>query len=102
MLGRSLWKYDFVHRWQPPDSISAGDFAAEAEIFAASINNVKPLSEEPGEGTIESFYSQLSSELDNTLLRQPATLPKQRKNPLQEAAELYDQKLKKLKKKNQK
>ena len=102
VLGRSLWKYDFVHRWQPPDSISAADFAAEAEIFAASINNVKPLSEEPGEGTIESFYSQLSSELDNTLLKQPAPTPKQRKNPLQEAAELYDRELKKSKKKNQK
>lgn len=32
-----LWKYDFVHRWQPPNSVSAAEVAAEAAQFARSL-----------------------------------------------------------------
>jgi hypothetical protein len=42
-----LWEYDFVHRWARPDSVPEAAFTAEAEMFAASINNVKPLRETP-------------------------------------------------------
>jgi hypothetical protein len=42
-----LWEYCFVYRWTRPDSISETAFTAEAEMFAASINNVKPLRETP-------------------------------------------------------
>lgn len=108
-----LWQYDFVHRWLLPNSISEADFAAEADKFATSIEKITPLAEEPGKGTLESFYSQLKdevfstevfeSEIDttfeestslpstvasNTPELKPIKSPKKRKTPLQQAAEL--------------
>ena len=44
----SLWEYDFVHRWLPPDSVSEETFTAETQQFADSIQQVTPLSEEVG------------------------------------------------------
>jgi hypothetical protein len=35
-----LWKYDFVHRWLPPDSISLTDFETEQQYFAANFDRV--------------------------------------------------------------
>ncbi|MBF2002012.1 MAG: hypothetical protein IGS50_24495 [Synechococcales cyanobacterium C42_A2020_086] len=40
-----LWKYDFVHRWQPPNSVSPAEAAAEAAQFARSLASVSPLSD---------------------------------------------------------
>ena len=40
---KSLWKYDFVHRWTPPDSVSDDDFAAESELFAKTTETQEPL-----------------------------------------------------------
>lgn len=58
----SLWRYDFVHRWSPPDSIDPAEFATEAEQFAASLQQVIPLSEEPGAGTFNSQLQQWAEE----------------------------------------
>lgn len=55
-----LWKYDFVHRWQPPDSVSPDAFEAEAQAFAASLEQVKPLNDEPGKGGMRSVMDGLS------------------------------------------
>ncbi|MCB1191799.1 MAG: hypothetical protein KDK90_15245 [Leptospiraceae bacterium] len=44
---RSLWKYNFVHRWKIPDSISYEEFESEAKIFAESIKIQIPLNCEP-------------------------------------------------------
>jgi hypothetical protein len=51
-----LWRFDFVHRWQPPDSVSAEEFEAEASRFASSLEPVEPLSEEPGKGLTEQSF----------------------------------------------
>lgn len=45
-----LWQYDFVHRWQRPDSLSETEFADEVKRFASSLDQVTPLSSEPGTG----------------------------------------------------
>ena len=111
-----LWRYDFVHRWLPPDSVSEADFAAEADLFAASIEKVTPLSEEPGKGTLESLYNQLAEKtFSGEMFRlgdrdgaeetidveaeeivkeeapplKPPKPPKSKKSPLKLAAELY-------------
>jgi hypothetical protein len=42
-----LWQYNFVHRWQRPHCISKAEFLAEAELFAASLQQSEPLSDEP-------------------------------------------------------
>ena len=116
-----LWKYDFVHRWLPPDSISEADFAAEAEQFAASIGNAIPLSEEPGQGTLESLLAMADKNVPRELLEEfkrqtgrdlfksveiePAPEPKRekppksRRSPLQEAAKMNAKKTKNKKKK---
>jgi hypothetical protein len=58
------WRFDFVHRWQPPDSVSAEEFEAEAAQFAASLEPVEPLSEEPGEGaTFDSMVESLKQQM---------------------------------------
>lgn len=64
-----LWKFDFVHRWQPPDSISDEDFAAEAQQFAASLEDVTPLSDEPGKGvTQQNFIENIKREMPPEVL----------------------------------
>ncbi len=45
---RSLWRYDFVHRWTPPDSISEDEFATESRMFAKTADMKVLLSEEVG------------------------------------------------------
>jgi hypothetical protein len=65
------WRFDFVHRWQPPDSISPEEFEAEAAQFAASLEPVEPLSEEPGKGAtfaamVESLKQQLPPEIQES------------------------------------
>jgi hypothetical protein len=112
------WRFDFVHRWQPPDSISLEDFEAEAAQFATSLEPVEPLSEEPGEGAtftsmVESLKQQLPPEIQESFekmveadleeeddgedvpplvrFREPIAdykPPKKRKSSLQLAAEL--------------
>jgi hypothetical protein len=124
-----LWKYSFVHRWLPPDSISEAEFANEASNFATSIERVTPLATEPGEDVLESFYNELkenspfrdlfkSREIDIDLEKQeeifespaqieiaqfkPEKPPKKRKSPLMQAAELPDKKSNSSKGKNKK
>lgn len=64
-----LWKFDFVHRWLPPNSISQEEFAAESERFAASLEPVTPLSDEPGKGvTHQNFIDDLKQQLPPDLL----------------------------------
>ena len=43
---KSLWKYDFVHRWTPPDSVSDDDFAAESELFSKTTETQEPLGDQ--------------------------------------------------------
>jgi hypothetical protein len=122
-----LWKFDFVHRWLPPDSVSEADWEAEVKQFAASLEEVKPLSDEPGEGMMASLQRKLKQfigeeeeeepekELAGELLEfaeeEPAVPPppvksykppKPKKSPLQEAAGLSDKKKKKPNKKRNK
>ncbi len=58
-----LWKYSFVHRWARPDSISEDDFNTEVAMFAASIEQVTPLSTEQEDNT----FASLSRGMDNLL-----------------------------------
>ncbi|GAA6623778.1 hypothetical protein [Scytonema sp. NUACC26] len=95
-----LWQLDFVHRWLPPDSVSETDFTAEAALFASSIEKVTPLATEPGKGNLESFYNQFKDEEEPPFLPNPRPsdppeiqlekLPKKRKSPLMQAADLFD------------
>ena len=55
---RSLWKYDFVHRWTPPDSVSGDDFAAESELFSKTTEAQEPLGDELPRGPMD-ILSQL-------------------------------------------
>lgn len=64
-----LWKFDFVHRWLPPGHISPQDFAAETERFAASLEPVTDLSDEPGKGiTHQNFIDGLKQQLPPDLV----------------------------------
>jgi hypothetical protein len=119
-----LWKFDFVHRWLPANSVSQGDWETEAKQFAASLEEVKPLSDEPAQGMMESLRQGLrqflgeeeEEELAGELVPElpefaegKATAPpppvksykptKSKKSPLQEAAELFQEKKKPGKKK---
>ena len=51
-----LWRFDFVHRWLPADSVSQTDWAAEAKLFESSLEKITPLSDEPAAETRE-FWS---------------------------------------------
>lgn len=65
----TLWKFDFVHRWLPPDCISQEAFAAEAAHFAASLEPATPLSDEPGQGvTHQNFIDDLKQQIPPDLL----------------------------------
>jgi len=101
---RHLWEYDFVHRWQKPDCIAEADFVAEAEQFAASIQQREPLSDEPLEQpSFDTILDNMAAKMGKQL-NQDATPavpapppakpalwpPKPRKSPLQEAKEMSD------------
>ncbi|HEY9662677.1 MAG TPA: hypothetical protein V6C65_29835 [Allocoleopsis sp.] len=58
-----LWRYDFVHRWQRPDSVTVADFEAEAKQFADKLAEVTPLSDEAGHGTTRAFMEGLAQML---------------------------------------
>lgn len=105
---KQLWQYDFVHRWQRPDSIPEAEFLSEAEQFAASLEQSEPLSDRPVDRS--AFPSWLGSlggkKLNPDLARDgvepkeqstPAVIPtwepaKPRKSPLQEASDLSPKK----------
>jgi hypothetical protein len=55
---KSLWKYDFVHRWTPPDSVPDDDFAAESELFSKTTEVQEPLGDELPRGPMD-MLSQL-------------------------------------------
>ena len=57
-FGTSLWKYDFVHRWTPPDSVSGDDFAAESELFSKTTEAQEPLGDQLPRGPMD-MLSQL-------------------------------------------
>ncbi|MBT9547391.1 MAG: hypothetical protein IV090_18505 [Candidatus Sericytochromatia bacterium] len=43
----ALWGYDFVHRWPCPLGREAAEFQAEAQVFAQTLNQSSPLSDNP-------------------------------------------------------
>lgn len=97
-----LWRYDFVHRWPCPKSMSATEFAAEAEQFAATIEQSEPLSDQPIEypnwnPNVKSIAEEIMPNPDTPVDRHPPVKPptwdppRFRKSPLQEARELPDQ-----------
>ncbi len=51
----SLWQYNFVHRWRPPNSVSRKDFAVESEKFKETIKVKIPLSNKPTKGEMDFF-----------------------------------------------
>jgi hypothetical protein len=103
-----LWQYNFVHRWQRPHCISEAEFVAEAEQFAASLQQSEPLSDEPVDDFPFPFGDNFldRENLSPPLIRdrieskpQPTPTvtptwkpPKPRKSALQEASELPSQK----------
>lgn len=106
-----LWQYDFVHRWQCPHSIPEVEFAAEAEQFAASIKQSKPLSDQPVERpSWDAMLNQAAKKIAAKTNQQPSKNrptaeeespppiqstwkpPKPRKSPLQAARHLPDTK----------
>jgi len=109
LLEPFLWRYDFVHRWQPPDSVSPAAFQAEAERFRASFERAEPLSDEPAlKASSFSSPQGAAEELANSPALADLTpaaplspdfvpapppptaykLPKQKQSPLKLAAEL--------------
>ena len=114
----TLWRYDFVHRWQCPETVSADDFAAEAEHFAASFDQSEPLSDQPEEpldsdALMEAAVQNMAKRIESSSPVRPAPKPeatsantpakkwkpdKPRKSPLQEAAKLPKKGKKKSKK----
>ncbi|NJO40372.1 MAG: hypothetical protein HC769_02085 [Cyanobacteria bacterium CRU_2_1] len=57
---KPLWKYNFIHRWLPPDSIPTTEFDAETKEFAASLDQVTPLSEESGHSMKKTLLNSLA------------------------------------------
>jgi hypothetical protein len=104
-----LWKFDFVHRWLPADSVSQEEFAAQAQNFADTLASPTPLSEEPRpkqdsvldvikeefeeemeEEEMDEEEEKLEEEEDEAML--PPSKPlKPKKSAMQLAAELYAQ-----------
>ncbi|MDY6786203.1 MAG: hypothetical protein SW833_27260 [Cyanobacteriota bacterium] len=117
-----LWKFDFVHRWLPANSVSPEDFAAQAQKFADSLASPTPLSEEPRpkqdpllglmqnefENKIDGQIEELEDEDrdkdedKDKVLFPPPKASKPRKSAMKLAAELYAQDDKKSKPKSQK
>ncbi len=110
---RNLWRFDFVHRWQPADSLDLAAHEAEAEQFRASFERTYPLSEEPAAerderqlrqmvealGAAEEAIAEVPGGLDSPELVLPPIVPdpppptsyqvpKKKKSPLKLAAEL--------------
>jgi hypothetical protein len=103
-----LWQYNFAHRWQRPHCIPEAEFVAEAEQFAASLQQSEPLSDEPVDDFSFPFGDNFldPENLSPRMVRdriepkaQPTSTvtstwkpPKPRKSALQEASELPSQK----------
>lgn len=95
-FARTLWRYSFVHRWLPATDASK----AEAAKFAATFDQMRPLSEEAME---QDYFSPIVDEMAKSLnptagksaqpnLTLPTwTPPKPKKSALQEAAGLQKQ-----------
>lgn len=112
---KHLWQYDFVHRWQRPNSISEEEFAAEAEQFARSIEQSEPLSDQPVERpSFESMVSDLAENMAQRITAKPTQdafperhrekpkPPKPRRSPLEEANKLQNKKPSQAKKSGKK
>ncbi len=67
---KSLWKYDFVHRWASPDSISDDDFAAESELFSKTTETQEPLGDQLPRRPMDMF-SQFTSKAKPSDLAPP-------------------------------
>jgi hypothetical protein len=65
-----LWKYNFVHCWMRPDSVSSVDFTAEAAIFATSIEKVTPLSLKVDKNALKSMFSRMEDDLPADILEE--------------------------------
>ncbi|NJM48381.1 MAG: hypothetical protein HC860_21205 [Alkalinema sp. RU_4_3] len=94
-FARTLWRYSFVHRWLPATDKSK----AEAAKFAATFEEIRPLSEEvieydPFSPIVEKMAQSLkptSSKSAQPNLTLPTWKPqKPKKSALQEAAEFQE------------
>jgi hypothetical protein len=65
-----LWKYTFVHRWLPPNSISTSEFEQEQQLFITSINKVTPLSTEAETGGIEKILDDFKGAFPKDILKE--------------------------------
>lgn len=117
LLQNRLWQFAFVHRWPRPARVSEAKFAAEAERFAATIDQSTPLSDDPRAGRLASDLDLIeASDQDWPSLAAetakfsppassaPAPTPqksaKVRQSPLQEARKLGNKAKKSGKKKS--
>lgn len=58
-----LWRYDFINRWQPDANTDASELTKQHQFFTKSFNYSEPLTDQPGEGKLESFFSTMSEKL---------------------------------------
>jgi hypothetical protein len=65
-----LWKYNFVHRWLPPNSIPAAEFEQEKQLFITSIEKVTPLSTEPEIEDLEKILDDMKGALPPDILKE--------------------------------
>jgi hypothetical protein len=91
VLSRSLWQYDFVHRWQRPEGIPSDVFVAESERFKSSLEQVEPLSDQPIErlSLKKPFPSFVNPQVVQSLPASPKP-SKPRKSFLEEVSDLPD------------
>lgn len=72
-----MWRFNFVHRWEPSDKVTKGEFPAEEQIFGKSLHDKSK--------NIRKFIVSVRNELDKMLdiakhlLKQMASAQKQSK-----------------------
>ncbi len=58
-----LWRYDFINRWQPDSNVDSSELSKQAQLFTNSFEHSEPLSDQPGEGKLESFMNTVADKL---------------------------------------
>ena len=58
-----LWRYDFINRWQPDSNSWESELVTQRQLFTNSFAYSEPLSDEPGEGKLESFFGEMAEKL---------------------------------------
>lgn len=101
-----LWRYDFINRWQPDSNSEKSKLAEQLQLFNDSFNNSEPLSDTPGEGKLESFFTEMAEKMgiDFDKLKQDSEnsdeLPSQESEPKETAKQLTSKPIKPKKKKS--